>query len=138
MYRLLALLLLSSSALADSPGGYDEPFKQRDLLALCTGSVAQVAECDRYVAGVRAGMTAQRLFMGFMYGQQKQEPDALTQKLLTNEPFCNMPKGTTPVEIRSVVVDLIHKDGGKNDNAAASFVTLMALSTKYGCGTKQP
>ena len=138
MYRMFAAMLLSSVALADSPAGYDEPFKEADLLALCTGAPAQVAECDRYIAGARGGMMAQRLFMGYIHGSQKHDPDPLTKKLLTREPFCDIPKDTTPTEIRKVVVEFMQNDKGKNSHAAASFTVLMALSVKYGCNKSEP
>ena len=74
MYLLFAAMLLSGVALVDSPAGYDEPFKQGDLLALCTRTSAQVAECDRYIAGALGGMTARRLFMGYIHGSQSTIP----------------------------------------------------------------
>jgi hypothetical protein len=130
------LALLGIVGLASSSSVYDESLKGEQLLALCSGEASKVVECDRYIEGARDGMAAQRLFMGLMLRRAHAEPGETVMKLLTNEPFCNIPDNVSPSELRNTVTAFMNKDGANSLKSSAAFAVVMALTVKYSCGAK--
>jgi len=106
------------------------------LYSLCTGDESAKSECDTYINGVRAGMFAQRLHMGFTLGRSKGEPEPseTLKELLMTEPFC-IPESMSAEELRETVVGFLKKVKKKGDKGemAAGFAVFLGLNGELPC-----
>jgi len=81
------IFTISFTALAED---YPGSLSGEQLMNICDGENANSDKCKVFVAGVRSGMAAQRMYIGYTLATQKTEdPAKLLLWLTKNEPFCS-------------------------------------------------
>ena len=90
IFLLLSLSFLFSNISASEP--FKESFKGQELKALCDSQSKQDnTKCMTFIKGVRGGMFAQRLFLGFTHNSLKITMPPQLKSMLLKEPFCIPP-----------------------------------------------
>ena len=125
---LLACVLTAPAlgALSKSDG-----FLAQDLYDICTDETSQ-EQCVTFIRGARAGMSGQRIYIGFSLLEAQQKPHPTVGMHLIAEPFC-APEDVSDQEIKDVVLEFLDGLGKKGRQSLAGFSILMALSNRYPC-----
>lgn len=116
-------------SLADVSRG--DKFTAEELYVMCKDDKKN-AECINFIKGARAGMTAQRLFMGMSFVQRKETPPKEVGAQLMIEPFC-LPEPFTDENMKKTVISFLEKIGEEKRKSSAGFAVLMAFNSKYSC-----
>jgi hypothetical protein len=128
---LLAGAIAFGAAARPVPSEYREPYTGEQLVALCSDP-GEAARCAGYVDGVRAGMHAQREYLGRQLDKAKQAAPAPIAPLLMREPFCVDAAVDTDMLV-GVVVSFIRANPDRHKDPATSAIVL-ALQNAFPCG----
>jgi hypothetical protein len=129
---VIAILFFATSAVAADSR---EAMSGADLVKLCEGKDI-APTCAAYIDGVRSGMRAYRLFIGWSLKEAKTEPPAAIAAAISSDPFC-VPAGTTTAEVTKAVVQFV-KDFAPAAKEPASLSIVTALREAYPCGGAAP
>jgi hypothetical protein len=139
-YLLIAVAFFACATAAYS-AGVSGSVTDAELLSQCTGSKTDAEKCKIYVAGVRAGMSAQRHYIGYTFATQKSDSSAEDQmKLLmwltTREPFC-APEEISDQDLISAFIahmKAVKKDHPEEAGKVSGAVSvLLGGQSKYAC-----
>jgi hypothetical protein len=130
MSRLIAATILLCATSAGAVA-FREALSGADLVKLCSGGKDVSPACAAYVDGVRSGMRAYRLFLGWSLKEAKTEPPAAIAPALAADPFC-VPEGTSLADVVKTVVAFI-KDFEPAAKEPASLSIVTALREAYPC-----
>jgi hypothetical protein len=130
MSRLIAAAILFCAATAGAVD-FREALSGADLVTLCQGGKDVAPACAAYIDGVRSGMRAYRLFLGWSLKEAKTEPPAAIAPALEADPFC-VPDGTSLADVVKAVVKFVKEfEPAAKEPASLSIVT--ALRETYPC-----
>lgn len=115
---------------------FREALSGADLVKLCDGTKEIPPACAAYIDGVRSGMRAYRLFLGWSLKEAKAEPPAAIAPALAGDPFC-VPPGTSLGDVVKSVVTFV-KDFEPAAKEPASLSIVTALRESYPCGGSAP
>jgi hypothetical protein len=136
---VVALLLAGATQPSSSP----RMLSDQELLALCSGAKADQDKCSYYVAGVRAGMAAERSYIGFTFANQEKDssPDAQLKLLLwltTQEPFCSESPLTDQQLIDAFIEhmeEVSRRSPERVGNVRGAVAFLLGGQRKYRCSS---
>lgn len=100
----------------------------------CGSAQPRSATCVAFVRGVRAGLTAQRMFIYKMLNHHNVSIQPEILKMLFLEQFC-LPPGTSDAELAETAISYIDSSANQkgSDQAGAGFMVMMSIASKYRC-----
>jgi len=127
---LIVGILVVLPSLADVSRG--DKFTAEELYLMCKDDKNNNIECINFIKGARAGMTAQRMFMGMSFVQRKETPPKVVGAQLMIEPFC-LPEPFTDEMMKETVMSFLEKIGAEKKKSLAGFAVLMAFNSQFPC-----
>lgn len=129
-----SLVLTVNCAKAANPPLHGDSSLAIEFRSQCGDVKPRPDSCVQFVRGVRAGLTAQRMFM-YMWLTRKNIPiESEVKKLLAIEQFC-LPPGITDEKLTEVAISYIDANAGDEaaDKAGAGFMVMMAIAKNFIC-----
>jgi hypothetical protein len=129
----ILLLPISLSAIA---ADYPDSLTGEQLWSICEGEKSNSEKCKTFISGVRSGMAAQRMFIGYTLATQKNEDSAkLLLWLTTNEPICSKQAITNQQVVEAFIAHMknVKKDNPKLLSGGAGVSVLLGAQQKYPC-----
>jgi hypothetical protein len=136
MKFIVSLVLIFSASFGSHAADYSGSLTGEELLRTCTGESANSEKCSAFIAGVRSGMAAQRMFIGWTMAQQKDEdPTKLLRWLVTQEPFCST-SGVTDQQVKDSFLSFMSVVGSQKPDlmqGGAGVGVLLAAQRAFPC-----
>ncbi len=132
------LLTIPFSTLA---GDYPGSLSGEQLWKFCEGENSDSDKCMAFIQGVRSGMAAQRMFIGYTLATQKNDDRAKLLLWLTkNEPFCSTEKISDQQVVDAFISNMKHvsKNNPSLLSAGAGVSVLVGAQQTYPCDSRKP
>jgi hypothetical protein len=129
---LMLFFLFATSAVTASPPEPGDNYRSADFISDCGPAKPRTDSCISFVRGVRAGETAQRLFMYQLLNLYELPISPQIGKMLALEPFC-LPAGTSDADLAEIAISFIGSHDKDVLKANAGYSVLIAIATKYKC-----